>query len=89
MSIFRAKTLAKLLGCDPSLSSSVLEVCMQKANASAIVQMQFGVFKQPGSGITPFLVVIDGVFLPDTLDVCFSLTLHFTFFFLTTFETQK
>lgn len=70
MSTSRGQKLGTLLGClttDPV----ALEACMQQADASIVLMMQFAVLLELGIMTFPFAPVIDGVFLPDNLEVCF------------------
>uniref|UniRef100_A0A3Q3XAH1 Carboxylic ester hydrolase n=1 Tax=Mola mola TaxID=94237 RepID=A0A3Q3XAH1_MOLML len=60
----RARKLGSLLGCsDPA----ELEACLQQVDVNQLATMQFGVM---GSGVGgyPFIPVVDGVFLPDTIE---------------------
>uniref|UniRef100_A0A3Q3W5B8 Carboxylesterase type B domain-containing protein n=1 Tax=Mola mola TaxID=94237 RepID=A0A3Q3W5B8_MOLML len=62
----RARKLGSLLGCsDPA----ELEACLQQVDVNQLATMQFGVMG-PGFGGYPFIPVVDGVFLPDTIEVC-------------------
>lgn len=67
--LFRAIKLGKLMKC-PTSNSSDLEACLQRVDASVLVTAQFGVMTGIGLGY-PFLPVVDGVFLPDKIEVCF------------------
>uniref|UniRef100_A0A3Q3W9M6 Carboxylesterase type B domain-containing protein n=1 Tax=Mola mola TaxID=94237 RepID=A0A3Q3W9M6_MOLML len=65
----RARKLGSLLGCsDPA----ELEACLQQVDVNQLATMQFGVMG-PGFGGYPFIPVVDGVFLPDTIEVCLAL----------------
>lgn len=70
-STFRSSKLGELLGC-PTSDPADLEACMQQAEVSQVAMMQYGVF-QPGAASIPFTPIIDGVFLPDTIEVCMIL----------------
>uniref|UniRef100_A0A3Q3WGI4 Carboxylesterase type B domain-containing protein n=1 Tax=Mola mola TaxID=94237 RepID=A0A3Q3WGI4_MOLML len=60
----RARKLGSLLGCsDPA----ELEACLQQVDVNQLATMQFGVMG-PGFGGYPFIPVVDGVFLPDTIE---------------------
>uniref|UniRef100_A0A3Q3X9W9 Carboxylic ester hydrolase n=1 Tax=Mola mola TaxID=94237 RepID=A0A3Q3X9W9_MOLML len=60
----RARKLGSLLGCsDPA----ELEACLQQVDVNQLATMQFGVMG-PGLGGYPFIPVVDGVFLPDTIE---------------------
>lgn len=90
MSIFRATKLGMLLGCATSDPGS-LEACMQQADALQVTMMQFAVLPESTVMFVPFAPVIDGFFLPDSIDVCFFLSISDTIFqFHTdTFHTWK
>lgn len=69
LSLFRAITLSTKLGC-PTSDPAELETCLQKVQASALLTTQFEVMTSITIGSFPFLPVVDGIFLPDTPDVC-------------------
>ncbi|XP_075891948.1 acetylcholinesterase-like isoform X1 [Nelusetta ayraudi] len=62
---FQATKLGTLLGC-PTLNSTELETCLQNTSASLLVHTQFAL-DAAGFIKSPFIPVIDGVFLPDTV----------------------
>lgn len=70
-STFRSSKLGELLGC-PTSDPADLEACMQQADASQMAMMQYGAVES-GSASTPFIPIIDGVFIPDTIEVCIIL----------------
>lgn len=60
-----ATKLGTLLGC-PTLNSTELETCLQNTSASLLVHTQFAL-DRTGFIKSAFIPVIDGVFLPDTV----------------------
>lgn len=70
MSTLRAKQLGESLGCS-SLDPAELEACLLEADAFNITSLQFQV-SDAGYTALPFGPIVDGVFLPDTIDVCTS-----------------
>lgn len=45
---------------------------MQQADASQVAMMQYGALES-GHTSTPFTPIIDGFFIPDTIEVCIIL----------------
>lgn len=74
LSSFRATKLGTLLGC-PTLNSTELETCLQNTSASLLVHTQFAL-ERTGFIKSPFIPVIDGVFLPDTVQVCITFLIY-------------
>lgn len=68
MSTFSSTKLGTLLGC-PTLDSIELEACLQEADVRLVALAQFGL-NVSGIQTSPFLPVIDGTVLPDTVEVC-------------------
>lgn len=60
------------VGC--SDKTTELETCLQSIDVNQLVMAQYGVLSNPSISDIPFLPVVDGVFLPDEVDVCLILT---------------
>lgn len=62
--------LGTLVGCK---KSTELETCLQSTDVSPLVMVQYGVLWNPSTSDIPFCPVVDGLFLPDEVDVCLIL----------------
>uniref|UniRef100_A0A3Q3WB44 Carboxylic ester hydrolase n=1 Tax=Mola mola TaxID=94237 RepID=A0A3Q3WB44_MOLML len=64
----RSTKLGTAVGCSTS-DPAKMEACLQQVNVTTIAKAQNGVLTNGALSDIPFLPVIDGVFLPDTVDV--------------------
>uniref|UniRef100_UPI0037E7E002 acetylcholinesterase-like n=1 Tax=Semicossyphus pulcher TaxID=241346 RepID=UPI0037E7E002 len=66
----RSMKLASLLGCPTSMQ--LMEACLQKADPSKITSKHYDVLTKPSIIALPFGPVVDGDFLPDTVEALLS-----------------
>ncbi|XP_060902246.1 acetylcholinesterase-like [Labrus mixtus] len=67
----RSLKLAALLGC-PTSNGAQLEACLQKVDAWKLTSKTYDVFTKPSLIALPFVPVVDGDFLPDTVEALLS-----------------
>lgn len=83
-SISRSMKLATVLGC-PTSSPAQLETCLQQADPRKIATKQYDTLPQPAFLALPFVPNVDGVFLPEEVEVgvcvCVCVCMWFFFFF--------
>ncbi|XP_068174426.1 acetylcholinesterase-like [Antennarius striatus] len=64
----RSESLAKILGC-PTSDSDYLETCLQEAEPKKMTSKQYEVLTKVSITPFPFVPVVDGVFLPEKVEV--------------------
>lgn len=76
----RGQNLGTVMGCSNS-TPAVLETCLQEANVTELLMRQYNVFASGDLLGIPFPPVVDGVFLPNDVNVCFFMAVFVCLYF--------